>query len=156
MNKKYIVRLTDEERTSLERLVSTGKTSAYKIKHANILLQVDAAGPDWTDEQAAWAFRCHVNTARNVRQRFVEHGLGAALSRKKQESPSRKRVIDGEAEAHLVKIACGTAPEGRAKWTMQLLADKLVELEIVETVSRETVRRTLKKTNSSRIYVNAG
>ena len=154
--KKYIARLTEEERKALTKLVSKGKGAAYKIKHANILLKVDADGPSWTDAETAEAFGCHVNTARNVRQRLVEHGLEAALGRKPQAKPSREQIIDGEAEARLVAIACGQAPEGRAKWTMSLLAGKLVELEVVESVSAETVRRTLKKTNSSRICGSAG
>ncbi len=154
--KKYIARLTEEERKALTKLVSKGKGAAYKIKHANILLKVDADGPGWTDKETAEAFGCHVNTARNVRQRLVEDGLDAALGRKPQADPSRERIIDGQAEARLVAIACGQAPEGRAKWTMSLLADKLIELEIVESVSAETVRRTLKKTNLSRIFASAG
>lgn len=154
--KKYVARLTEEERKALTKLVSKGKGAAYKIKHANILLKVDADGPGWTDEETAEAFGCHVNTARNVRQRLVEHGLKAALGRKPQANPSREQIIDGEAEARLVAIACGQVPEGRAKWTMSLLADKLIELEIVESVSAETVRRTLKKTNLSRICASAG
>jgi transposase len=129
----------------LRELVSKGKAAAYKIKHAHILLQVDADGPNWTDAQAAQAFRCHLNTVSNMRQRLVEQGLEAALERKKQEQPSRARSIDGEAEARLVKLACGQAPKGRSKWTMQLLADKLVELKIVGKICGETVRRTLKK-----------
>jgi hypothetical protein len=154
--KKYIVRLTDEERVTLENLVSKGKAAAYRIKHANILLQVDIAGPSWSDEKTAKAFRCHTNTVRNVRQRLVEQGLKAALERKKQDRPSREQIIDGDAEAHLIKIACGQAPEGRAKWTMALLANKLIELEIVESVSGETIRRTLKKTNSNHIFASVG
>ena len=153
--KKYIARLTEEERQYLTRLVKNGKGMAHRIKHASILLQIDADGPAWTDAQAA-AFHCHVNTARNVRQRLVECGLEAALDRKKQKRPSRENILDGEGEARLESIACGKTPDGRAKWTMQLLADRLVEREIVETISRETVRRTLKKTNSSRIFANVG
>lgn len=154
--KIYIVRLNAEEREELKGLVRKGKAAAYKIKHANILLQVDADGPNWTDEKAVDAFGCHLNTVRNVRERFVEQGLEAALGRKKQERPSREPVIDGEAEAHLIKLACGQPPKGRNTWTLQLLADKLVELEIVERVCRETVRQTLKKTNSSHIFANVG
>ena len=154
--KKYIARLTEQERQYLTQLVKKGKGMAHKIKHANILLQIDADGPAWTDEQAAVAFHCHVNTARNVRQRLVEEGLEAALDRKKQESPSREKILDGEGEARLESIACGKTPDGRARWTMQLLADRMVELEIVETISKETVRRTLKKMNSSRTFANVG
>jgi len=154
--KKYIVRLTHAEREQLTNMVSKGKAQAYRIKHANILLTVDAGGPAWTDEETAKAFGCHVNTVRNVRQRLVEQGLTAALERKAQAKPSRERILDGDGEARLVAVACGEAPAGRATWTMQLLADKLVELEIVPSISRETVRQTLKKTNSSRICASAG
>jgi len=154
--KKYIARLTDAEREQLTDLVKKGKTQAYRIKHANILLKVDADGPAWTDEETAKAFGCHVNTVRNVRQRLVQEGMTAALERKKQAKPSRERILDGEGEARLVRIACGKAPAGRATWTAQLLADKLVELEVVPTISRETVRQTLKKTNLSRTCANAG
>jgi len=156
MNKRYIARLTEKEREELLALVSKGTAKAYRIKHANILLKIDANGPRWTDEQAATAFGCHVNTVRNVRQRLVEQGLEAALQRKKQEKPSRECILDGESEARLIAIACGQAPAGRAKWTMQLLAEKMVELEIVEGISRETVRQVLKKTNSNRTCANVG
>jgi len=147
MNKKYIVRLTAEERKELESLVKKGKTQAYRIKHANILLAVDADGPNWPDHHATKAYKCHQNTVVNVRQRFVEQGFQAALERKKQQSPSRKRIIDGESEARLLSIACSTPPEGSAKWTMQMLADELVALKVVDSVSGQTVWRTLKKTN---------
>jgi len=156
MNKKYIVRLTDEERGELESLVKKGKTQAYRIKHANILLAVDADGPGWTGEEAAAAFKCNRNTVYNVRRRFVLQGIEAAVERKKQEKPSRERIIDGEKEARLVAIACSKAPEGRAKWTLKMLADELVALEIVETVSAQTVRRTLKKTSLNLISGSAG
>src|SRR5262249_61042602 len=101
MNKTYIVRLTDDERQQLVYMTKIGKTAAYKIKHAHILLQVDANGPNWSDERVANAFRCHGNTVRNVRQRFIEQGLEAALARKKQSTPSRQRLLDGAQEAHL-------------------------------------------------------
>ena len=156
MATKYVVRLGLAERESLELLVKKGKTQAYRIKHANILLAVDADGFDWSDEQAAEAFGCHVNTASNVRRRFVEQGLEAAVERKKQKSPSRERILDGEKEARLIALACSQPPAGRSKWTLQLLADNLVALEIVESVSDQTVRRTLKKTNSSRTCVSVG
>jgi hypothetical protein len=156
MNKKYIVRLTDDERQHLVHMTKIGKTAAYKITHAHILLQVDADGPHWSDEHAVNAFRCHGNTVRNVRQRFVEHGLEAALARKKQRTPSRQRLLDGVKEAHLIALRCSQPPEGQAKWTLQLLADKLVELAVVETISYETVRQTLKKTRSNRTCISAG
>jgi transposase len=156
MARKYVVRLSSEEREVLELLVKKGKTQAYRIKHANVMLAVDRDGPDWSDEEAAEAFGCHVNTVANVRQRFVEHGLEAALERKKQKSPSRERILDGAKEARLIALACSAPPEGRSRWTLQLLADKLVALKVVESISNQTVRRTLKKTNSSLTCVSAG
>ena len=156
MNKKYIVRLTVDERSLLEEVVSKGKAAAYKIKHANILLKVDADGPAWSDEETADAFGCHTNTVRNVRQRLVEQGLDAALGRKKQETPPRQKIFDGEKEARLIAVACSEPLEGCAGWTMQLLADRVVELEIVDAVSASTVGRTLKKMNCSPIVANVG
>jgi transposase len=147
MNKKYIVRLTAEEKKELENLVKKGKTQAYRIKHANIMLAVDAGGPNWPDHQVAEAYKCHQNTVVNVRQRFVEQGFAAALERKKQQAPSRKRIIDGEKEAKLISIACSKPPKGSAKWTMEMLADELVALKVVDSVSGQTVWRALKKTN---------
>jgi transposase len=147
MNKKYIVRLTAGERKDLKNLLKKGKTQAYRLKHANILLAIDADGPNWPDHQAAKAYKCHENTVRNVRQRFVEQDLEAALERKAQETPSRKRIIDGESEARLISIACSKPPQGRAKWTMQMLADELVTLKVIDSVSGQTVWRTLKKMN---------
>lgn len=142
MNKKYIVKLTNLERKQLRDVIAKGKAPAYKIKHANILLKAEA---DWSDEKIAQAFDCNVNTPRNVRQRFVEQGLEGALERKKQETPSREKIFDGKAEAHLIALSCSQPPEGRASWTLHLLADKLIELQVVDSVSYETVRRTLKK-----------
>ena len=147
MNKKYIVRLTAKERKELENLVKKGKTQAYRIRHANILLAVDADGTNWPDHQVAKAYSCHQKTVVNVRQRFVEQGFEAALDRKKQQSPSRKKILDGEKEAKLISIACSKPPEGYAKWTMEMLADKLVALKVVDSISSQTVWRTLKKTN---------
>ena len=147
MNKKYIIRLTDKERCHLKQLVSTGKAAAYKIKHANMLLKADVDGDGWSDEQIAHAFSAHPNTVVGVRQRFVLKGMEAALNRKKHQTPPREKLLDGEKEAHLVALGCSPPPEGQARWTLRLLADKLVELEIVESISHETVRQTLKKTN---------
>jgi transposase len=154
--KRYIVRLNDEERQRLSDLVARGTTQAYRIKHANILLKADADGPAWKDAQIAEAFGCHRTTVEGVRKRFVTQSLDAALGRKKRDTPPRERVLDGDAEAKLVAIACGEAPSGRAKWTMRLLAERLVELEIVESISHTTVWETLKKTNSNRTCGNAG
>lgn len=156
MNKTYIVRLTDDERRELLQLTRKGKAAAYKIKHAHILLQVDANGPNRSDEHVAKALHCHGNTVRNVRQRFVEQGLEAALVRKKQSKPSRQRLLDGAKEAHLIALRCGPPPQGQGRWTLQLLADKLVELNVVDSISYETVRQTIKKTSSSRTCKSAG
>jgi len=147
MNKKYIVRLTQEEREELKRLISKGRTAAYKIKHANILLKADADSETWTDEEIARAFSVHTKTVCNIRQRIVFEGLDGALKRKKREKPPREKILDGEKEARLIAMSCGEPPEGCAHWTLRLLAGKLVELEIVESISHETVRQTLKKTS---------
>lgn len=147
MRKKYIVRFTDEERKKLKELVTKGKAAAYKIRHANILLAADEDGTAWPDERIAEAFSAHEDTVANIRQRFVEQGLEAALGRKKQEYPSRPLKFDGEGEAKLIAISCSQPPQGHARWTLRLLAEKVVELSIVDTVSHETVRSVLKKTN---------
>ena len=120
--------------------------AAYKIRHAHILLQVDANGPDHCDEEAAEILCCHANTARNVRQRFVEQGIDAALERKKRDLPPREKVLDGKGEAHLIAIACSKAPKGYTRWTLELLSNKMVELNVVEAISYRTVQRALKKT----------
>jgi transposase len=150
--KKYLVTLTGEERRSLRELASAGKASALKLTRARILLKADQAdaGPAWPDERIADALDVGLSTIARVRQRFVELGLEAALSRKPQERSSRPRKLDGRAEARLIAVACSSPPQGRKEWTMRLLADRLVELEVVESISDETVRRVLKKTNSSR------
>lgn len=156
MNKKYVVRLSAQEQEQLQALVSKGKGAAYKIKHANIILAADVNGRAWTDQRIAEAFSVHSKTVENVRERLVMHGLEAALGRKQQSSPSRKRILDGAQEARLIALACSQAPPGRSRWTLRLLADKLVELEVADSISYETVRRTLKKTNSSRTSASAG
>ena len=147
MTKKYIVRLNEEERVQLTELVSKGKAAAYKIKHANVLLKVDANGPNWSDEQAAEAFSCAPRTVFTIRERFVEQGLEAALERKKQARPSRTPLLDGEQEARLIQLACSEPPSGQARWTLQLLAEELVTLKVVDTISAPTVMRALKKTS---------
>ena len=149
--KKYIVRFTAEEREKIKGIITKGKAAAYKIRHANILLKADADGPNWQDKDIARAFVAHENTVAKIRQRFVEQGLEAALERKKQDYPSNPPKFDGAGEARLIAISCSKPPEGCNHWTLQLLADKAVEMEIVDTVSYETVRRTLKKTSLSRI-----
>jgi transposase len=152
-HKKYVVTLTPEERLHLRKLVSAGKRSARTLTRARILLQADQAkgGPAWEDAEIAEALGCGQRTVERVRQRLVERGLDAALAHKPQEHPSRERRLDGAAEARLIALACSQPPEGRARWTLKLLADRLVELEVVESVSDETVRRVLKKTNCGRI-----
>jgi transposase len=150
--KKYKVTLTAEERVQLSDLITAGKAAALKLAHARILLKADATdgGPAWPDSRIAEALEVSVATVERVRRRFVEQGLDAALGRKKQDRPSRERTLDGRAEARLIALACSAPPAGRNEWTMQLLADKLVELKVVGAVCDETVRRALKKTRSSR------
>nr|VFK26109.1 MAG: Homeodomain-like domain-containing protein [Candidatus Kentron sp. LPFa]VFK27942.1 MAG: Homeodomain-like domain-containing protein [Candidatus Kentron sp. LPFa] len=156
MQKKYIVRLTDEERSTLEALTKKGKAAAYKIKHANVLLKVDANGPNWPDEKTAQSFSCNLDTVLNIRKRFVEQGFEAALGRRKREYPPIAPILDGEKEARLLQIACSQPLQGCAKWTLQLLADELVTLNVVESISKQTVMRTLKKTNFNPIEANIG
>ena len=157
MKKIYKVTLTTAERTELTKLVSTGKSNAQKIKHANILLAVDETEHGRvSDSDVAKQFHCHANTVANLRERFVEEGLEAALERKQRLTPPTPHLFDGRSEAHLVRLACSTPPEGRCKWTLQLLADKCVELNIVPHTSHETVRSVLKKTNLSLTSKNAG
>lgn len=156
MNKKYIVRLTGEERVALDALVSKGVASAQKIKHANVLLKIDADGPAWADEQAAEVFGCAPRTVFSIRQRCVEQGLEAALERKRRERPACEPMLDGEKQARLVQIACSEPPAGRARWTLNLLAEQLVALDVVESISAPTVMRALKKTNCNRIDAPVG
>jgi transposase len=154
---KYIVRLTAEERTELEDLIHTGKRAASVLIHARILLKADVGegGPGWDDERIAEAVECGASTVYRVRQAFVEEGLPAALFRQKP-TGRQYRKLDGAQEAHLIALACGAPPEGRATWTLRLLADRLVELEVVDSISPECVRTTLKKTNSSRGCASSG
>lgn len=146
MNKTYIVELTDDERSTLNSVVKKLKGSSQKVKRANILLKADALGPGWTDAKIAEAFDCRTKTVENVRQRFVERGFDVALNGKKRESPPVAKILDGEQEAKIIATRLSTPPKGYGKWTLRLLARKVVELEIVESVSYQTVRRTLKKT----------
>lgn len=154
--KKYIVSLNEEERIHLKELVSKGKGAAYRIKHAHILLNSDEHGPSLRDEDIARLLSCHSCTVANVRRRFVEQGLEGALERKKRAAPPTPPKLDGRGEAKLIALACSEPPEGRGTWTMQLLADKLVALGVVDSICDETVRQTLKKTRSSPICANAG
>jgi transposase len=148
--KKYIVPLDDDERGRLQRLVRAGKAAAYKIRHANLLLMADADGPGWADERIAEGLGVSIGQIEHLRRRFVEQGIDACLERKKQERPSIEPKFDGEKEAKLIALACGKAPEGRERWSLRLLADRAVELRIVESTSHETVRQVLQKTRSSR------
>ena len=155
MNKLYKVTLTSDERNALIQLVSCGKSNAQKIKHANILLAVDEnKNGKVSDTEVAQQFHCHANTVANIRARFVEKGLESALERKKRLTPPIPSIFDGRAEAELLKLACSTPPEGRSRWTLQLLADKCVELNIVDHTSDDTVHRVLKKTKRSLISRN--
>jgi transposase len=149
MPKKYVVRLTSEERELLQDLVSKGKTQAYRIRHAHILLKADADGPAWLDRQITEAFSCNRSTVEGIRKRFVMEGLDSALERKKRAKPPTERILDGAKEARLIALACSEPPAGRSRWTLHLLADELVALNIVEKISYRTVQRTLKKTNLS-------
>lgn len=151
VNVKYVVELSAEERLELEALVRKGKAAAQRITRGRILLLADqgAAGPARTDEEIVEALGCGICTVRDARKRLVEEGLQAAINRKQQVRPAKLRILHGEAEARLLALACGPPPKGRARWTMRLLADQLVALEVVETVSHDTVWRTLKKTRSS-------
>ncbi len=146
--KRYLVTLTAEERQQLHALVTKGKAAAYKRRHAQVLLKADQSehGPSWTDAEIARALDVHASTIERLRQRFVEEGLDPCLQR--QEQWRRKaRKLDGAAEARLTALACSDPPEGRQRWTLRLLADELVALEVVDTICPETVRRTLKKTS---------
>ena len=150
MAKKYRVQLTEEEQQELRALVSKGRAAAYKQTHARILLLSDEnqAEDAMKDDDIARSLKVGTATVERVRRRCVEEGLERALGRKEQLNRRQKR-LDGQGEAHLIALACAEPPEGRAGWTLKLLADRLVECEIVESISPETVRQTLKKTNSN-------
>lgn len=150
MHKRYVVTLTDAERLALQQLIAAGTAPARKLTHARILLKADQGpgGPGWVDAAIVEAVEVSQPTISRLRKQFVEEGLEAALNRR---APRRvyTRKLDGEQEAHLVALTCGEPPAGYARWSMRLLAATLVELEVVEAISHQTVRRTLKKTNSS-------
>lgn len=151
MIKRYIVTLMDEERDRLGQLISAGKAAARKLIHARILLKADIrkGGPGWTDARIAESLEVGRATIERVRRQFVEEGLETALERRRPRRDYERR-LDGAGEAHLIALTCSQTPKGRERWTMQLLADKLIALGCVEQISRETVRRVLKKTSSSR------
>ncbi len=146
MRKKYIVRLTDAERRQLREVVGKLKGSSQKVRRAQILLKADVDGPAWTDQKIAEAFDCRVQTVESLRQRLVEQGFDNALNGMKRENPPTPKLLDGKQEAQVIAMRLGSPPKGYANWSLRLLARKVVELEIVESISRETVRRTLKKT----------
>jgi len=150
MKKKYIVTLTQVERQSLNAMLSRGKAAARKLMHARILLKADAApgGPGWNDAAIVEALDVGRATVERVRKQFVEEGFEASLERRRPRRQYRRK-IDGDAEAHLIALACSKAPEGRSRWTLRLLADRMVALEQVDDLSHETVRQVLKKTNLS-------
>ena len=150
MKKKYIVTLTEEERQRVHAMLSKGKAAARKLMHARVFLKADASprGPSWRDDAIAEGLDVGRATVERLRKRFVEEGLAAALEPRKS-CRQYTRALDGDAEAHLVALACQEPPEGRSRWTLRLLADQMVALEYVDQVSYQTVRRTLKKTNSS-------
>lgn len=146
MQKKYIVRLTDAERDTLKQVVKKLNGSSQKVRRAQILLKADADGPGWTDIKIAEAFSCRTKTVENIRERLVTEGFEVALNGKTRLEPPRQKVLDGEQEAKVIALRLGSPPAGFANWTLRLMAKQIVELEIVETISYETVRRTLKKT----------
>ena len=146
MNKKYIVRLTDEERAVCEATIKEEKGRSEKLRRATILLKADADGPAWADAKISEAIGCRRQTVENVRQSFVLEGFEAALVRKKREAAPTPKLLDGTAEAKLIAMRLGKPPAGFGHWTLRLLADQMVVLEIVESISPETVRQTLKKT----------
>lgn len=153
---KYIVRLSVEERSELKVIVNRGKGEASKIRNAQIFLHSDVNHEPQSARTIAKMLHCREDTVLEARKRLVERGLPAALERKKRETPPTPRLFDGAAEARLIALACGTPPEGRARWTLHLLADRVVELNIVPHCSANTIHEVLKKMNSNLIYANAG
>lgn len=146
MQKKYVVRLTDQERSELSDVIKKLKGSGQKVRRAQILLKADANGPNWTDQKIADAFSCRTRTVETIRQRLVERGLEEVLNGAKRMKPPVDKLLDGHQEAKIIALRLGSPPKGYANWSLRLLARKVVELEIVESVSHETIRRTLKKT----------
>ena len=146
MEKKYVVRLTSEERNVLRDVVNKLKGSSQKVRRAQVLLKADVDGPNWTDNQIADAYSCRTKTVENIRQRLVTEGFEVTLNGKKRDKAPRQKVFDGEQEARVIALRLGDPPKGFANWSLRLLAGQVVELGIVDTVSHETVRTTLKKT----------
>jgi hypothetical protein len=146
MHKKYIVRLSDEERCTLEKVVKKLKGTSQKVRRAQILLKADANGPNWTDKRIAEAFSCRIRTVEIIRQRLVERGFYEVIKVKKRATPPVKKLLDGKQEAKIIALRLGPPPKGYTNWSLRLLARKVVALEIIDSISYETVRRTLKKT----------
>lgn len=146
MQKKYIVRLSKKERTTLADVCKRLKGSSQKVRRAQILLKADVRGPKWTDARIAEAFSCRTQTVENLRKRLVVEGFEIALNGKPRESPPRKKCLDGKQEAKVIAMRLGKPPKGYANWSLRLLADRVVELGLVDSISHETVRQTLKKT----------
>jgi Homeodomain-like domain len=146
MRKKYVVRLTDEERCELDQVVRKLKGTSQKVRRAQILRKADADGPNWTDQRIAEAFGCRVQTVEKIRQRLVERGFRETLDGAKREQPPTDKLLNGEQEARVIALRLGPPPKGYANWTLRLLARQVVALEIVGSISHETVRQTLKKT----------
>ena len=148
--KKYIVKLTTEERFQLKEIINAERMAAHKRRKAGILLKIDQGleGPGWTDDQAAAAFDCRRQTVERLRQRLLDRGFESVLEHRNI-GALRVKALDGVAEAHTIALACGDSPEGRNRWTVRLLADKLVELQLVDSCSKSSVHRTLKKMNLS-------
>lgn len=147
MNKKYLVRLSDAERRVCEDVVKKLKGTSQKVRRAQMLLKANADGPGWTDERICEAYGCRVQTVENVRKRLVTEGFELALDGVQRQTPPTPPLLDGEAEAKVIATRLGTPPAGYGRWTLRLLAEQLVELEIVESISHETVRQVLKKTS---------
>ncbi len=145
MPKKYIVRLTDAERATLGEVVAKLRGTSQKVRRAQVLLKADADGPAWTDARIAEAFDCRTKTVENIRERFVREGFDVTLNGRPRVEP-RPKLLDGEQEAKIIAMRLGSPPPGFSNWTLRLLAEQVVALEIVESISHETVRRTLKKT----------
>ncbi len=146
--KKYIVELTSKERSQLREIINAERMAAHKRRHARMLLKLDQGpdGPGWSDAQVAAAFDCTARSSERLRRRLVECGLEAALEHGNRGS-YRARALDGVAEAHLIALACGDAPEGRNRWTVRLLEEKMVAMNLVESCSKSSIHRTLKKMN---------
>jgi len=146
MRKKYVVRLSDEERTELQQVVKKLNGTSQKVRRAQVLLKADADGPGWTDERIAEAFGCRVQTVEKIRQRLVERGFRETLDGAKREKPPTEKRLSGEQLAQVIAMRLGSPPAGYASWTLRLLAREVVALELVDSISHETVRQTLKKT----------